>query len=161
MGIVSAIESLKKWIDSFIDKSDMFTKQLNEKVSNLNARLDEMAAEAAAKRELEKSQSKSSLKNKKANVVSRSKAKQQKDDTKPKEDSSIVKSILVTDIDTLIKKGISESDFSNKKSMTTVIIPNGVTKIKSYAFMGCTSLKSVVVPKSVTEIGSCAFEKCI
>jgi hypothetical protein len=34
MGIVSAIESLKKWIDSFIDKSDMFTKQLNEKVSN-------------------------------------------------------------------------------------------------------------------------------
>ena len=34
MGIVSAIESLKKWIDSFIDKSDMFTKQLNEKVSS-------------------------------------------------------------------------------------------------------------------------------
>lgn len=42
----------------------------------------------------------------------------------------------------------------------TVQIPDGVTRIGSYAFSGCRSLHSIAIPDSVTTIGSCAFENC-
>ena len=37
-----------------------------------------------------------------------------------------------------------------------IVLPNGVTNIADYAFMGC-FLESVVIPSSVTDIGYCAF----
>jgi len=40
------------------------------------------------------------------------------------------------------------------------VIPNGVTKIRDYAFSGCRGLNSIVIPKSVTKIGRCAFSYC-
>jgi BspA type Leucine rich repeat region (6 copies) len=40
------------------------------------------------------------------------------------------------------------------------IIPNSVTSIVSYAFLGCTSLTSVTIPNSVTSIGGVAFSGC-
>src|ERR1035437_7775288 len=39
-------------------------------------------------------------------------------------------------------------------------MPNSVTNIGSYAFLGCTSLTSVTIPNSVTTIGSYAFSGC-
>ena len=42
----------------------------------------------------------------------------------------------------------------------TTIIPNSVTSIGSYAFLGCTGLTSVTIPNNVTSIGSFAFYGC-
>lgn len=44
---------------------------------------------------------------------------------------------------------------------TSVTIPNGVTKIGSNAFSGCSGLTSVTIPNSVTTIGQYAFYGCI
>ncbi len=42
----------------------------------------------------------------------------------------------------------------------TFVIPNGVKRIESYAFEGCTSLKAVKIPYGVKAIGESAFAKC-
>ena len=39
-------------------------------------------------------------------------------------------------------------------------IPDSVTSIGAYAFLGCTSLTSVTIPDSVTSIGKRAFYNC-
>ena len=41
-----------------------------------------------------------------------------------------------------------------------VVIGDGVEKVPSYLFYGCTGLTSVTIPDSVTSIGYCAFEDC-
>ena len=43
--------------------------------------------------------------------------------------------------------------------ITNLVIPEGVTEIKNYAFQGC-ELQSVVIPDSVTRIGNAAFSDC-
>ena len=52
--------------------------------------------------------------------------------------------------------------FSNKlcKTLTSVIIPEGVTSIGDNAFYECENLTSVTIPQSVTSIGSGAFSYC-
>ena len=40
-------------------------------------------------------------------------------------------------------------------------IPEGVTKIGSYAFKDCQSLKEIHLPAGLTLIGKCAFIGCI
>lgn len=52
------------------------------------------------------------------------------------------------------------SAFEGCSSLTEVVIPEGVTKIGSYAFQACSSLESVVIPEGVTEIGNLAFYYC-
>ncbi|MBR3958220.1 MAG: leucine-rich repeat protein [Kiritimatiellae bacterium] len=41
-----------------------------------------------------------------------------------------------------------------------VVIPDSVTSIGDYAFLGCNGLTSVTIPVSVTSIGVCAFSGC-
>ena len=43
---------------------------------------------------------------------------------------------------------------------TDLVIPEGVTAIKQYAFYNCEYLASVTIPDSVTSIGESAFEYC-
>ena len=50
--------------------------------------------------------------------------------------------------------------FLNGTLITDLVIPDGVTSIKNYAFRYCTSLTSVTIPNSVTSIGSSAFSNC-
>ena len=50
--------------------------------------------------------------------------------------------------------------YSNRSSITSVIIFDGVTSIGRSAFYNCSSLTSLTVPPSVTSIGSNAFYGC-
>ena len=52
------------------------------------------------------------------------------------------------------------NSFRSCNTLKTIIIPNSVTSIGSYAFRDCTSLTSVTIPNSVTSIGSYAFYEC-
>ena len=55
-------------------------------------------------------------------------------------------------------KTIGSGVFQNKTSVTSVVIPEGITSIGS--FSGCTSLTSITIPEGVTSIGTSAFEGC-
>ena len=55
---------------------------------------------------------------------------------------------------------IISGGFSFNKGLTSVTIPNSVTRICEDAFSYCTELTSITIPGSVTVIGPGAFEKC-
>ena len=50
--------------------------------------------------------------------------------------------------------------FSGCSSLTSVTIPDSVTRIEYDAFSRCSSLASVTIPDSVTMIGTSAFSGC-
>ena len=50
--------------------------------------------------------------------------------------------------------------YLNGEEVKDLVIPNSVTSIGEYAFLGCIGLTSVSIPNSVTSIGSEAFEGC-
>lgn len=50
--------------------------------------------------------------------------------------------------------------YLNSEKVINLIIPTGITKIKSCAFYGCKFLESVVIPEGVTSIGYDAFGEC-
>lgn len=50
--------------------------------------------------------------------------------------------------------------YANGNLITNLIVPDGITKMKSYAFSGYQSLVSVVIPNSVTNIGNYVFQNC-
>ena len=55
---------------------------------------------------------------------------------------------------------IGEYAFKNCKGLTSVMIPDTVTRIGDYAFLSCSSLESVTIPGSVTNIAYEAFSGC-
>lgn len=55
---------------------------------------------------------------------------------------------------------IGSATFKNCSGLTSVTIPNKVTKIGDHAFFRCSGLTSVTIPNSVTNIGARAFEYC-
>ena len=64
---------------------------------------------------------------------------------------------LPLEIDGKAVIGIGDDAFKNKTSVTSIVIPLGVTSIGSEAFQGCTGLTTVTIPTSVTSIGDGAF----
>ena len=50
--------------------------------------------------------------------------------------------------------------YLNGELLTNLIIPDGINKIKNYAFSHCTGLTSVTIPNSVTSIEYSAFSNC-
>ena len=50
--------------------------------------------------------------------------------------------------------------FKGCTGLTSIVIPDSVSKIGYNSFRGCTGLTSVVIPNSVKEIGDSAFEDC-
>ena len=57
-------------------------------------------------------------------------------------------------------KSIYDRAFYENQTITSIVIPDSVTSIGSYAFQYCYSLTSVVIPDSVTSIGEWAFFEC-
>lgn len=49
-------------------------------------------------------------------------------------------------------------DYQN--SITSVVLPNGMTSIGNYAFKGCAGLVTITLPDGLTKIGNCAFMNC-
>lgn len=54
----------------------------------------------------------------------------------------------------------AENLYLNGEKVTNLVIPDGVTEIKNYAFNGCSALTSITIPSSVTSIGNYAFNGC-
>ncbi len=50
--------------------------------------------------------------------------------------------------------------FENNTSLKSVVISDGILRIGSDAFYGCSRLTSITIPDSVTVIGSSAFQNC-
>ena len=83
---------------------------------------------------------------------------------------SLLTAVHISDIAAWCKIAFGDSDanplkyahnlYLNGTLVTDLIIPDGVTNIKNYAFDGCSSLTSVTIPNSVTSIGTYAFYGC-
>ena len=50
--------------------------------------------------------------------------------------------------------------YNSNKNITAIVIKEGVKKINSYAFYGCSNVTSIVLPDGLEDIGTYAFEYC-
>jgi hypothetical protein len=68
---------------------------------------------------------------------------------------SSLKTVIITG-----SNSIPNSAFRGCKNLTSITIPDSVTRIGGDAFLGCSSLTSVTIPASVTSIWGGAFSGC-
>ena len=59
-----------------------------------------------------------------------------------------------------IQVTVLEDGAFNRTGLTSVVIPESISKIGTAAFYGCASLTNIEIPESVTEIGERAFTRC-
>ena len=68
--------------------------------------------------------------------------------------------VIPSEIDGLTVVAIEAWAFSNNETITSVVIPEGVTTIGNSAFLSCTNLTSVELPETLTTIQDYAFCFC-
>ena len=62
-----------------------------------------------------------------------------------------------SNLSVLGKDGTMYGAFESKKTLTSVVLPDGITKIGDYAFYNCSALESVVLPAHLQTIGAQSF----
>ena len=55
---------------------------------------------------------------------------------------------------------IGDIAFENRKSLSSITLPDSVTSIGDSAFDFCSSLSSITLPEGMTSIGGMAFGRC-
>lgn len=66
----------------------------------------------------------------------------------------------IADGDLIPASGTITGAFYNNRTITSVVIPDTVTRIGDYAFSNCSNLESVTMPNDLEEIGFRAFNGC-
>lgn len=56
---------------------------------------------------------------------------------------------------------VPDNAFHSRRNLRCVVLPDGLERIGSQSFFGCSNLERVVVPASVKEIGVAAFNGCV
>jgi len=59
-----------------------------------------------------------------------------------------------------ITDGIVTGLTDHRKLLGTLVLPEGITEIGMFTFIGCSGLKSIIIPDSVTKIETGAFIGC-
>ena len=67
---------------------------------------------------------------------------------------------IPSEIDGYEVREIARSAFANQELIRSVVIPDSVVSIESYAFDGCTSLSNVVLSKNLKDMGMRVFDGC-
>lgn len=79
-------------------------------------------------------------------------------------DDNLIKDMISGDLTSIvIPNGITKINidaFSHCQKLTSVNIPNSVTSINNGAFESCSRLSEITIPNSVTYIGVSAFNQC-
>ena len=57
------------------------------------------------------------------------------------------------------KDGAMFGAFDSQKTLTSVVLPDGITKIAAYTFYNCSALESIVLPANLQTIGAQSFVK--
>ena len=69
--------------------------------------------------------------------------------------------VIPSIIDGMDVVAIDAYAFQGQSSLTSIEIPESVTKIGGYAFLDCSSLTSIKIPESVTDIENGTFCRCV
>lgn len=66
----------------------------------------------------------------------------------------------INEDDTGVVNEIGDKAFENCSYLTSLLIPDTITKINNLVFSGCTNLNTITIPYSVKEIGNSCFLNC-
>ena len=95
-------------------------------------------------------------------TVSEAESSTEESKSKPRGNYTFEDGVLTVYSDHFFDKAyqIFDSHKDESAELKSIIIEDGVTKIREYAFDGCENLETVVMPDSVIEIGNKAFYEC-
>ena len=66
---------------------------------------------------------------------------------------------FASNLSMLGKDGAMYGAFDSQKTLTSVVLPDGITKIAAYTFYNCSALESIVLPANLQTIGAQSFVK--
>ena len=64
-------------------------------------------------------------------------------------------------VTTIGKEAFCAGRYEQCANLTSITLPEGLTTIEDFAFMGCKKVKEIIVPDTVTTINAGAFQECV